>query len=381
MQDQLCPTPSSPMALLQDDFWTVLFHDDTACGITADTHNVASRSARIASCFLELEKVNQDLESKLRNDFNNILNSMDKLSLSPTPQPPSPSLDPQTRTVSPIHNSSFTSAAYSWLLENIASPYPSSTVKASLSERYNCTLSSVNTWFVNARRRMGWTVLCRDYFNNCRADTLDAAYRALIDEDPNRPLPPDVIHAFITVKVAAEGLYSSTFTKSALASDLDAVVMDMTDRDAMAPGERKQCASREESELELQNKKLVAQCHYSSPDCSYSSSPVPPLVESLTDESEEEDEEVFPPILAGRKRRLSCSEPAHATTSTPSTKRRKYMRYVGSPFHFALPNASVHPAPLVVQLTPAYHPQINPWNPWTHFPITKNCTLHRFHRI
>ncbi|KAF8560023.1 hypothetical protein OG21DRAFT_1502381 [Imleria badia] len=317
------------MALLQDDFWSAIFHDDTH----------SPRSSRIASCFLELEKVNQDLESKLRDDFNSILNSMDRFSLSPTPtptpQPLSLPLNPPTRTIS-THNSSFTIAAYSWLLENIANPYPSSTVKASLAQQYNCPLSAVNTWFVNARRRMGWTTLCRDYFDNCRANALDAAHRALVNEDPNRPLPPNIIHAFVGVKATAEGLYSSNFSKSALAGDLDAVVRDMTDQHTILVGERKHrelkemVESPEALEAELQNNKLVAQHSYPSPDYSCSSSPVPPLDESLTDDSEEE-EEILPPILAGRKRRLSYSEPAHPTMSTSSTKRRKHMRPTFSP--------------------------------------------------
>jgi hypothetical protein len=342
-------TPHYSMALLQDDFWPVIFHDDTGCGTVACAYAVASRSAHIASCFLELENMNQDLESKLRNDFNNILNSMDRLSLSPTPQPPSPPLNLPTRTIPSIHNSSFTIAAYSWLLENIANPYPSSTVKASLAQQYNCPLSAVNTWFVSARRRMGWTALCRDYFNNCRADALDAAYRALVNEDPNRPLSPDVLHAFIVVKATAEGLYSSTFSKSALAGDLDAVVRDMTDQDTRLVGERKHyeikemAESPEALEAELQHKTLVAQYYNHSSDCSCSSSPVPPLDESLTDDSEEE--EVLPPILAGRKRRLSCVEPAHTTISTLSTKRRKHSWYAGPLLYFAFPHSLIHSVP------------------------------------
>ncbi|KAG6380870.1 C-terminal domain of homeodomain 1-domain-containing protein [Boletus reticuloceps] len=312
------------MALLQDDFWPALFHDDTGCGAIVDTHSIVSRSSYIASCFLELEKVNQDFESKLRNDFNNILNSMDGLSLSPTPQPPS-NPPPPTRTVSSIHNSSFTIEAYSWLLKNIANPYPSLAVKTSLAQQHNCTLSAVNTWFINARRRIGWTTLCRDYFHNCRADALDAACRALVDEDPDRPLPPNVVHAFVGVKATADSLYSSAFPKSAFAHDIDVVTRNMTDQDIKLMDERRHCElegmveSSEASETESQNQEPVLQHH--SPDSSCFSSPVPLLDESLTDDSEEED--VLPPILAGRKRRLSCSEPAHATTL--STKRKRHM--------------------------------------------------------
>ena len=329
-------TSCSIMALLQDDLWQGILHDDTCC---ASIDSMASRSARIASCFLELEKMNQDLEDKLRSDFHSILNSMDRLSLSPISRPSSPPLDASTRTPS-IHNSSFTLAAYSWLLENVANPYPSPKVKTSLAQQHGYSLSAVNSWFVNARRRMGWMGLCRDYFNNCRADALDAAHRALVNEDPNRPLPPDVIHAFVRVKVTAESLCSSTFTKSALAGDLDAVVKDMSDQDATPLGGWKDREPNEVAESpdppEVGSRNMS---RYYSPSSSYSSSssPVPPLDESLTDDSEEE--EISPPILAGRKRRLSCSEPANPTLCT---KRRRHQRCVGSLLNFALSNILFH---------------------------------------
>jgi hypothetical protein len=321
------------MALLQDDFWPSIFRDDVGCGAIVETHSIPSRSAHIASCFLELEKLNQELKSKLRDDFVNILDGIDSISLSSTPQPPSPSPTPPSRSSSLIHGTSFIAEAYSWLLENIANPYPSSTVKASLTQRYNCSLSAINSWFVNARRRMGWTALCRDYFNNCRADALDAACRALVKEDPNRQLPANIIHAFISVKVAAEELYSSTLTKSALASDLDTVVKDMSDQEGV-PGNEQKCSEPDGamelskvSDVDPRNEKLTEQNCYASPDHSPSSS-VPALDESLTDESEG-DEDILPPTLAGRKRRFSSSGGAHVPMSESTTRLKKRPRYVG----------------------------------------------------
>ncbi|KAN0100307.1 hypothetical protein V8E55_000291 [Tylopilus felleus] len=162
-------------------------------------------------------------------------------------------------------------------------------VKASLAQRYNSFLSAINSWFINARRRMGWTALCRDHFSNCRADALDAAHRTLVEEDPNRRLPPHIIHAFISVN---------------LASDLDTKVT-----------------------IDLTKTSLVPPNCYPSPDHSPFSSPVPALDESLTDESEDED--VLPPILAGRKRRFSSSERARTPISQSTTRPMKRSRYVG----------------------------------------------------
>ncbi|KAG8219497.1 putative mating-type protein beta [Butyriboletus roseoflavus] len=330
------------MALFQDDFWPALFRGDVGCEAIADS--MPSRSAHIASCFLELEKLNQELRSKLRDDFINILNGMGSISLSSTPQLPSPSSTPPSRSSPLIHDTSFITEAYTWLLENIANPYPSSKVKTSLAQRYNSPLSAINSWFINARRRMGWTALCRDSFNNCRADALDAAYRALVEEDPNRQLPPDITHAFISVKVAAEGLYSSTLTKSALAGDLETAVNDMSEQDNVPANKQKCCGPRGTiefsmvSDVDSQNQTSVAQDCYPSPDHSPSSSLVPALDEPLTDESEGH-EVILPPTLAGRKRRLSSSEAAQApmSESTPRLVKRP-RRGFSSSAHACLPS-------------------------------------------
>lgn len=333
-----CTTHSTPMALLQNDFWPAIFHNDIGCGAIVETHSIPSPSDHIASCFLELERLNQELKSKLRDDFVNILDGIGNISLSSTPQPPSPSPTPPSRSFSLIHGTSFVTEAHSWLLENIANPYPSPTIKASLVQRYDCSISAINSWFVNARRRTGWTALCRDHFNGCRADALDAAYRALVKEDPNRQLPPDIVHAFVSVKVAAEELYSSTLTKSALASDLDTVVRDMTDG-VVVPVNEQKCSEHggsKASGVATQRKKPVAQNCYPSPNHSPSSS-MPALDESLTDESEDED--ILPPTTAGRKRRFSFLEGADAPMSESSTRLVKRLRYASLLCVFAYSNA------------------------------------------
>ena len=156
---------------------------------------------------------------------------------------------------------------------------------------------------------MGWTALCRDHFSNCRADALDAAHRTLVEEDPNRRLPPHIIHAFISVN---------------LASDLDTIEY-MSDQDGVPVNEQK--CSEPKVTIDLTKTSLVPPNCYPSPDHSPFSSPVPALDESLTDESEDED--VLPPILAGRKRRFSSSERARTPISQSTTRPMKRSRYVG----------------------------------------------------
>lgn len=265
------------------------------------------------------------------------------LSLSSVP-PPSPRiLNLNTSSPSPFHAAaSFIPEAYSWLLDNIANPYPSSEFKASLAQRHNSPVSTVSSWFANARRRMGWTALCRDFFRNCRVDAVDAAYRVLVKGDPNYQLGSEIIHAFVTMKVTAEGLYA-TSTKSALAGDLDTVVKDMLDEDKILARDRHGGTGRivclKEGEeygqkqatwmLDISQKYSTTPICYPSPDLSHSASPVPGLSDSFTDESEDE-EVISPPLLAGRKRRLSPPDPAQVASSREIARPVKRPRYVAA---------------------------------------------------
>lgn len=273
---------------------------------------------------------------------------------------PPPILDLNTCSPSPFHTTSaFIPEAYSWLLENVANPYPSSEFKVSLAQRYNTPVSAVSSWFANARRRIGWTKLCRDFFRNCRADAVDAGYRVLVMGDPNYQCP-EITHAFVTMKVMAEGLYA-TSTKSALAGDLDTIVKDVLPEDKVLArdGVRKTECLRSTRTLDISSQKgLTRQIYYPSSDLSYSSAPVPALDSSLTDKSEDE-EDTSPPSLAGRKRRLSLSEPAHVASYRVTARSVKRPRYVAVLIVvIAFPNPLVHPA-LASHRHPAFvcHPR------------------------
>lgn len=195
-------------------------------------HFVASRISNIASCYLDVKFEEESFASQLRNDCDAMLHQMNALTLNHDVRANSLDSDSTPCFLStPTLNEEpsfppFLSPAYRWLLDNLHSPYPTAGVKARIAAASSCQVSSVNSWFINARRRIGWTRLCRERFSNCRADMIDAAYRALVEEDLQRMLSPELRHAFITMKVEAEGLHSSTLTRSVFAGDLDANAME-----------------------------------------------------------------------------------------------------------------------------------------------------------
>ena len=307
---------------------------------------VASRISKIASCFLDIKRGENCSTAQLQRDCDAMFHHMASLNLRAQPKSllqdnTSGSHCPHTYSSTPTPSAEssyppFLTSAYQWLLDNLHNPYPTAEIKARIATASSCQVSSVSSWFINARRRIGWTTLCRERFSNCRADMIDAAYRALVEEDPQRTLSPELRHSFVAMKVAAEGLYSSTFTRSAFAGDLDAVVKDMKeDRESVEVGEYSQVEqanlmkarviqTRGPHVTNRENLQTVRDS-YTSPDRSITTSPVPALDHSVTDESEEED--VAPPIIAGSKRRWSFIEPINQLSST-ARRPVKRLRYV-----------------------------------------------------
>ena len=278
------------------------------------------------------------------------------LSLSSAPPPALPILDLSTRPPFPLHTtSSFIPEAYTWLLKNIANPYPSSGFKGSLAQRHNLPVSAVTSWFANTRRQMGWTAVCRDFFRNCRADAVDAAYRVLVKEDPDHRLGSEIIHAFVAMKVAAEELCASSM-RSSLADDLDTVVKDMLAEDealarrsshggtgrvehSRVSGECTRNQSTCTPDTRSQNNPTT-QILCPSFDLSHSSSPVLGLDDYLLGESEEGD--TSPPLLAGHKRYLLPSELVHVASSRVPARPMKRRRYATARILFIISNAIVH---------------------------------------
>lgn len=325
--------------------WNSLHADFSRClsarELSDDTISLAnmvcSRIVTLTNCLSVIDKTREELHGQLIDGMGSILDGFNRVAISPlstlktqNSQSPESSLPP------------FIELAYKWLIANIYNPYPSSDTKANIARSSGCSMNSVAAWFISARRRIGWTTICRKYFNNCRADTVDAASRALVKEDSTRVLEPAIFHDFQQMKAATHDLYASTFTKSALAGDLDAVVKDMTVEDRLQLEQEKkehvqQKKKKHEEEKEMRRiqraldrqaqKTRTAFASYPSPNNSRTPSPVPSLEESWTDESEDEEDNFIPPVLAGQKRRASVSsESINSGQSTYADRPMKRLR-------------------------------------------------------
>ncbi|KAF8415104.1 C-terminal domain of homeodomain 1-domain-containing protein [Boletus edulis BED1] len=271
---------------------------------------VASRISNLANCLLDIKHEEELSTSQLQSDCDALFRQMDALDLDVHPTSSSHADTRMSSLNAGGPSPPFLASAYRWLLDNLHNPYPTTAVKTRIAAASSCQVSSVNSWFTNARRRIGWTTLCRENFSNCRADMLDAAYRALVEEDPQCVVSPELRHSFVAMRVAAEDLYSSTLARCTFAGDLDAIVKDITKENGES-SEVGKCR-----QVGKQATKAV-QDSYPSPDPSVTSSPISTLSDSLTVESHE-NEDVAPPVIAGSKRRLSSMEPVDQPSSTAS---------------------------------------------------------------
>lgn len=322
-------------------------------GTAVLAHAAASRVEALASGFLTLKSETNALMDELMADVQSVLGQLNLSDVSPPPPlqtfatnyAPSTTTNTTSSTCPP-----YIAPAYKWLLKNIRNPYPSKETKELISRGTGTSLQNIDAWFLNARRRIGWTSISKKYFGSSKADTIAAAFRALnddiksvtgtIDDEAERaPLPANIQMAFVEMEDAAKRLYSEKFTKSELAGTLDRMVKDMTDGDKKRRrDERKKLKALEKlkGEREREDKRnrdahrrwKEAEEGYPSPSPEPESSKRRFETPSSVDSQDEED--LTPPLpIAGRKRTSSqdSGDEREAANERPAKKSR-YVVYI-----------------------------------------------------
>ncbi|KAF7436535.1 hypothetical protein PC9H_003368 [Pleurotus ostreatus] len=323
------------------DSWSTLLDSLKTQELDEDTsalaHATASRIEVLASAFLKVETESNSFQSSFLSDLDGLFAQMSLSShrASPSEAPP---LEP-TSTSSPPH----IAPAYKWLLKNICNPYPTKETKELISRATGTSLQNIDAWFLNARRRIGWTSISKKYFSGSKVDTVAAAFRALSDDpklpisnEERRPLPANIRMAFVEMENAAKELYLEKYTKSELAGTLDRMVKDMTDSDRKRRREerkREKALEKLKSEREREDKRSRdAQRRWKEVEQSYPSpSPKPesPKRRFETPSSVDSEEEDLTPLpIAGRKR--ASTEDSSDDTQVADERPAKRSRILSS---------------------------------------------------
>nr|UWI70523.1 homeodomain mating-type A1 [Pleurotus eryngii] len=320
-EDLLVESLDSTDSALYDfvDSWAVVV--DSLKSLDEPTSELAfataSRVEVLASAFLQIHTEVNTVGASLTSDLDRIF---DQLALSDTvgelPRAPAQRMSHLPRS----YATPYIAPAFKWLLKNIHNPYPSRQTKELISRGTGTSIQNVDAWFLNARRRIGWTSISKRYYNGSKIDTIAAASRALTsnsatgvaDDEEYTPLPANIRMAFVEMEAAAKEMYAEKFTKSELAGSLDRMVKDMTDdvRQRRREEKKKQKALEKlKTELERDDKRSrYAQRRWKEAEEGYPSPSSEP--ESLTRRFEtpssvgtEDEENISPPLpIAGRRR-------------------------------------------------------------------------------
>lgn len=106
----------------------------------------------------------------------------------------------------------FVEHAYKFFVANIFNPYPTREEKQTIVEKSNhsdITFNSISNWFINVRRRCGWTEILRQRFDGNKELMVDVAKQVFLHPNPSRPVDPEVVAEFMEFKENVESMYEN----------------------------------------------------------------------------------------------------------------------------------------------------------------------------
>jgi len=115
------------------------------------------------------------------------------------------------RTKGPLRCAPYIQPAYSWLLHNLHNPYPSRELKESLSRTTGSSVKLIEGWFVDVRKRMGWSKVKKVHFQNRRKPLVDAATCFFVS---GQPVSPRLASSFEEMAASAKNLYRHKFSEA-----------------------------------------------------------------------------------------------------------------------------------------------------------------------
>nr|AHE78417.1 A2HD1 [Volvariella volvacea]AOC97532.1 HD1 protein [Volvariella volvacea] len=191
---------------------TCSLYDDCSSRGTIDddlnhlAYTISQSMCTIITSYLDLEETYTEITERLVRDTESIL----------AEEYP----ETEDRTFS-LQAPSYIPLACDWLLRNLHNPYPSSSQKDTIANASGTPRQNIDSWFVDARRRIGWNTLRKSRFHNKRKEIVEAATRAFISNADYSLVDPKLLAAFEKIRSKAMELYSGRFKETILAATLD----------------------------------------------------------------------------------------------------------------------------------------------------------------
>lgn len=294
---------------LVNDLKSAIDADILLASTISAAHSLVEKVSNVIQAFLDLETLSEKLMSSLLVESSSILNS----------DPVSPVSD----TCEKLPSASYIEPSYRWLLCNIHNPYPSVDVRDTIARETGSARKDIDSWFVDARKRIGWNALRKKSFSNKRVDIVAAATSFFLQDDSAHLVNATHGMDFVLIEKQAKDLYHNKFSQSDLASKLDVAVKDLTP-------EMKAEAKEEERRRrqEMHASRTIAISSYPSPAQSPQRSPEPTPV-TYEDEPDASGSQSI--SMTSRKRRRSPSADPSELHQTGRLNKR--IRYAFSWYH------------------------------------------------
>ncbi|KAL5533899.1 hypothetical protein ACEPAG_359 [Sanghuangporus baumii] len=189
----------------------------------AAVYATASRVSVVAESLSEVHETSSALEMSLHSELGRILDSIypdlkarPLLSTRPVSvqQVSALAARQDAEPNQPEHKTAIAVVHHKWLLENLRNPFPPASVKKELAKSLNMTPKSLDDWFSNARRKIGWIAFSKRNFQGNRSLTLDCTHRVWV-EGKKQMYAEEVIRGLEEVKATAQRLYGSSDKENA----------------------------------------------------------------------------------------------------------------------------------------------------------------------
>jgi len=100
------------------------------------------------------------------------------------------------------------SLAARWISQHVSNPYPSISIRDSISQRADWSRKDVDAWFTEARKRMGWNDIRKRFFGNRRAETIQKATQFFEGQSCSDPA---LSQAFVDMRNRVKELFVEPF--------------------------------------------------------------------------------------------------------------------------------------------------------------------------